>query len=289
MTNENSVLTNGVLSLTVAPMGAEMQSLRSAEGEEYLWHGDAGFWTGRAPVLFPIVGRAADDVIAVGDHEAPMAQHGFARRSLFELIEATDTMCHYMLQSSEATQAVFPFAFALHLSYRLEDSTVHCEARVENRSGVPMPFGFGFHPAFRWPLPGADRAVHLVTLAGGGNPDRRALNDGLLEPAPIEGPFDAGRLELDEALFEDGALVFPNGSDALRYGPEGGPGLGFRFHNLPDLALWKPRRAPFLCVEPWHGTASYIGDGPQIAERPNSTLLAPGTAAEFGYSVTVGA
>ncbi|MBY6091099.1 aldose 1-epimerase family protein [Maritimibacter alkaliphilus] len=287
MTTADTLLSNGHLSLSVASLGAEMQALCTATGGSYLWAGDAAFWTGRAPLLFPIVGRAPGDVISAGGQEAAMSQHGFARRSLFDLVEASETACHHVLRASEQTRAVYPFDFALHVTHRLDGRTVQCDVTVENAGVVPMPFGFGFHPAFRWPLPGAEAAPHVVTLASGGNPDRRALNDGLLEPAPLPGPFVAGRLEIEEALFAEGALVFPNGAEALRYGPEDGPGLRFAFRNLPDLALWKPVGAPFLCIEPWHGTASYVGDGPEIAARPNSLTLAAGETATFGYSVTL--
>ncbi|WP_121062612.1 aldose 1-epimerase family protein [Chachezhania antarctica] len=287
MAASNSLLSNDALSLSVAPLGAEMQYLRNAAGDDYLWNGDAAFWTGRAPVLFPIVGRAPGDVVAAGEVSAPMAQHGFARRSAFELVGETATRCHHLLRASEETRAVYPFDYALHVIHRLNGNTVHCEARVENLGQGQMPFGFGFHPAFRWPLPRAGGESHHVTLAAGGSPDRRLLNDGLLTPTPMAGPFVDGRLEIRDDLFKDGALVFPDGSDALHYGPDGGPGLSFRFHNLPDLALWKPLRAPFLCIEPWHGTASCEGDGPQIALRPNSNVLAPGAGMAFGYSVTV--
>ncbi len=62
MTAPCCVLQNEFLSLEVAPMGAEMQSLRTSAWDDFLWNGDATFWSGRAPVLFPIVGRAVDDV-----------------------------------------------------------------------------------------------------------------------------------------------------------------------------------------------------------------------------------
>ena len=262
MTNAMSVLSNGVLELSVAPRGAEMQSLRSAAGDDYLWNGDGAFWTGRAPVLFPIVGRSPGDIVATGSHSAPMGQHGFARRSTFALVEETATSCHHVLTATDDTRAVYPFDFALHVFHRIDGSTVHCDARVENAGDAPMPFGLGFHPAFRWPLPGAGTAPHFVTLAGGGNPNRRALDDGLLDPATIPGPFT--------------------------HGPSNGPDLEFSFRNLPDFALWKPHGAPFLCIEPWHGTASCVGDGPQIADRPNAITLEPGGTADFGYSVTIG-
>ena len=131
------------------------------------------------------------------------------------------------------------------------------------------------------------REAILAILSPGSWFGEISLFDGLPRREMVPGPFTDGRLTIEEALFADRALVFPNGSDALRYGPETGAGLSFTFRNLPDLALWKPIGAPFLCVEPWHGTASVEGDGPQIADRPNSIILAPGASAEFGYAVTL--
>ena len=43
------------LEAVVSPLGAELQSLRDSAGRDYLWDGDAAWWTGRAPILFPIV------------------------------------------------------------------------------------------------------------------------------------------------------------------------------------------------------------------------------------------
>lgn len=280
-------LSNEHLSLDIADLGAEMQYLRTASGDDLLWDGDEAFWTGRAPVLFPIVGRASEDTVAVGDHTAQMPQHGFARRSIFTLEASDDISSCHVLRDTEETRAAYPFAFALRITHRLDGATLHVEAEVHNTNTVPMPFGFGFHPAFRWPLPRAAGTPHHVTLQNGGTPDMRGLSDGLLVSDRLNGPFMDGDLEIREELFDGGALVFPNGADDLRYGPPSGPALSFAFHNLPDLALWRPTGAPFLCIEPWHGTASYVGDGPQIAQRPNSITLPAGAHARFGFSVTV--
>ena len=36
--------------------GGALSSIKDAEGLEYLWQGDATYWSGQAPVLFPICG-----------------------------------------------------------------------------------------------------------------------------------------------------------------------------------------------------------------------------------------
>ncbi len=274
------------LTLAVASMGAEMQYLRTASGQDLLWHGDGKYWTGRAPLLFPIVGRAVDDIVESGGLTAKMNKHGLARRLPFTLEERADDSCQHVLRASKETRAVYPFDFKLAVIHQINQATLSVSVEISNEGRVPMPFGFGFHPAFCYPLPGAE-TPHKVRLARGDNLRQRPLrSDGLLESKLVPGPFEKGELEVTDTLFENDALVFPDGAVALRYGPDEGPFLDLTFKNLPDLALWRPVGAPFLCIEPWHGTASLIGDGPEIAKRPNSIALPPDASVTFGYDVT---
>ena len=75
-----SHIANGHLAVEVSSLGSEMQSIRTKDGKSWLWNGDAAFWTGRSPILFPIVGKAPDDTLTIDGNPNPMAQHGFARR-----------------------------------------------------------------------------------------------------------------------------------------------------------------------------------------------------------------
>ena len=40
----------------IAHMGAQLESLKDADGREYMWQRDPQWWGGCAPVLFPMVG-----------------------------------------------------------------------------------------------------------------------------------------------------------------------------------------------------------------------------------------
>ncbi|CAK7257177.1 MULTISPECIES: aldose 1-epimerase family protein [unclassified Shinella] len=280
-------IANGFLSIDVSSLGAEMQSVTTRDGAEWLWNGDATFWTGRSPVLFPIVGKAPDDTLLIDGEPHAMAQHGFARRREFSLAAASDTLCRYSLEASDETRAVYPFDFLLSVEHSLDGPTLTVAAEVENRGRTAMPFGLGFHPAFLWPLPGAAGRPHAVTLGNAGEPRRQPLEKGLLSQGRTPSPFAAGRLRLSPDLFENDALVFPEGADDdLAYGAEGGPALAFRFENLPNLALWTKPGAPFLCVEPWHGTAAELGGSRELRDRPYTTVLAAGARARFAFTVT---
>lgn len=281
-------IANSELSVEISSLGAEMQSLTGHDGKSWLWNGDAAFWTGRSPILFPIVGKAPDDRVEIDGKSYAMSQHGFARRNEFVLAASTETMCRHELSASEATREIYPCEFLLAVEHALNGSALTVTAEVTNRDDRPMPFGLGFHPAFVWPLPGAEGQLHVVTLDNGGEPPLARLEGGLLHTGTLPSPFEAGRLVLDHALFAQDATIFPYGSGTgLRYGVEGGPALKFDFENLPNLALWTKPGAPFLCVEPWHGMAAEKDGSLELADRPYSQELAPGEVARFSFTVAI--
>ncbi len=51
-------IASDALTARINPFGAELTSLRDAGGRELMTDADPAFWTGHAPLLFPIVGRA---------------------------------------------------------------------------------------------------------------------------------------------------------------------------------------------------------------------------------------
>ena len=56
---------NDEMSVEVSPLGAEMQAVATSDGRNWLWNGDAAFWGGRSPVLFPMVGKAPNDKVTI--------------------------------------------------------------------------------------------------------------------------------------------------------------------------------------------------------------------------------
>ncbi len=286
--SETIRIASAELAVEVSTLGAEMQSLKTADGRNWLWNGDAAWWTGRSPILFPIVGKAPGDMLAVNGKTYPMAQHGIARRREFAIVEQTATACRHALVSSAETREVYPFDFRLTLEHSLHLRTLTVTATVENTGLGPLPFGIGFHPAFLWPLPGAEGKPHAVILDNGAEPGIVQLEGGLIGKTLPTSPFKAGRLALSHDLFANDALIFPEGAGTgLTFAAEGGPSLHFTFENLPNIALWQKPGAPFLCVEPWHGMAAHAGGTAELVERPYTVALAAGDQMRFGFTVEI--
>lgn len=276
------------LSALIDPLGAELVSLRDADGRELMTDADPAFWTGHAPILFPIVGRLNGDVLRLDGRTYPMKQHGFARRMAWEVVHAGDGSVALRLRDDAATRASYPFAFDLSVAYTLDNATLSLAVHVSNPGHGPLPMSFGWHPAFAWPLPyGRPRDAHRIMFERDEGPNIVELEDGLFaatRPSPL-----AGRdLALADALFADDALIWsPVASQSVTYGADAGPRLRVDFPETPDLGIWTKPGAAFVCIEPWHGHADPAGFTGDFRDKPGVFEVAPGDAWRCDVSITL--
>jgi len=284
-------IASDALTARINPFGAELWSLTDGEGREYMTDADPAFWTGHAPLLFPIVGALNGGRYRLGDAEYALPKHGFARTSRFGLIAQTDHTVRFQLSDSEATRAVYPFAFTLDMAFALDGATLRMTATVENRGDAPMPFSFGFHPAFAWPLPGgAAKADHRVIFAEPEPQDVRRIDpaSGLVVPQSSPTPVVGRELAPTAELFEPDALIWDRlNSRALTFGAEGGSSLAIAFPDTPMLGIWQKPGAHYLCIEPWQGIADPQGYAGDFRDKPGVVILAPGERRSFRMDVTV--
>lgn len=288
---EAKIVTIGSSGLTadVSSRGAELVRLEDDAGRALLWDGDPAYWNGRAPILFPIVGRLKDDQAKVDGVAYPMRQHGFARTSIFALAERDAASCRFRLTSDAETRKVYPFDFVLDVTYRVAGTTLSLDVTALNTGSRPMPVSAGFHPAFRWPLPPShDRMAHTITFEKDEPEPIHQVIGGLLSPKTVPTPVQGRVLALDDDLFKADALIFlaPH-SRSVRLGAPGGPSLRVDFPTMPQLGIWSKPGAGFVCIEPWSGYASPEGFDGDLAQKPGMTALAPGEAKTFGMAATL--
>ena len=278
------------LSAAINPFGAELTHLRDAAGRELMTDADPAWWTGHAPILFPIVGRLNGDVLRLDGIEYPMKQHGFARRMPFAVIEQGADRAVFRLTDSDETRAAYPFAFALDLAFRIQGATLDITARIENRGETAMPASFGWHPAFAWPLPyGAPREDHRIVFDQD-EPEalRQIVPGGLIGAVPRPSPLDGRTLPLHDDLFANDALIWdPVRSRRVSYGASTGPRLDIAFPDTAKLGIWTKPGAPFICIEPWHGIADPEGFTGDFTDKPGVFAIAPGSDWSCALHVTL--
>jgi galactose mutarotase-like enzyme len=283
-------LHSDALAAHIDPQGAQLSLLRDAQGRDLLWDGDPRFWSGRAPVLFPIVGALRGGRYRWDSHLYDLPRHGFARGRRFEVVKASSRDALLRLRADNATRAVYPFDFELDLSFALNGAQLDVTATVRNTGAAQIPASIGFHPAFRWPLPGGSpRHTHWLEFEfDEPAPVRRLDRDGLLTPALHATPVVGRRLMLDDSLFERDVVIFDQlQSRRLRYGSVDGPCIGMTFGDARYLGLWSKPGAPFVCIEPWRGVADPADFDGQLQTKPGVELLGAGASMSLTMIISV--
>ncbi|MET2826832.1 aldose 1-epimerase family protein [Mesorhizobium shangrilense] len=287
MGQDSQTLHGDGISATIVAQGAELVSLRSAEGLELLWQAGPE-WRRHSPVLFPIVGRLKGDQLHHRGRTYPMTQHGFARDRQFEWAERGPRSCTLVLTDDADTRSHYPFAFRLAINYLVADGDLSIRFEITNTGDETLPASIGAHPAFNWPLrPDLAKTDYRLTFAEAERAPIRRLKDGLLLAAPQPTPVEGNILELSEQLFVDDAVILDRRESAsVRYAAEVGPAIEMSWHGFQELGIWsKPGGAPFLCIEPWHGIASPVDFDGEFLDKPGLMLIAPAAKHILAYQI----
>lgn len=288
--SECVLLSSGQLSAEVSPLGAQLHTLRDRAGRDLLWSGEPSVWSGRAPLLFPIVGVLAGGSYRLGSRIYRLPRHGFARVKPFEILESSSSAATLRLKFDAETLLVYPFRFELQVCFALDGPTLSVTTWVRNSGDEDMPASFGYHPAFRWPLPfGGARPAHFIEFTNEEPaPIRRLDADGLLTPAPHLTPVADRRLALADALFQEDVIIFDEiRSRSVTYGAGHGPRIRVSFPDTPYLGVWTKPGADFICIEPWHGVADPEGYSGDFTAKKGVFMVRAGSALPIRMAITL--
>jgi len=162
---------------------------------------------------------------------------------------------------------------------------------IANTSDEILPASIGAHPAFNWPLlPGLAKQAYGLTFSDQELAPVRRLKDGLLRAAPEPNPIRGNTLALSERLFDDDAVILDRlVSTSVRYAADRGPSIEIFWEGFRELGVWsKPGGVPFICIEPWHGTASPSDFDGEFVDKPGLMHIAPGGKRILKYRIRVG-
>jgi galactose mutarotase-like enzyme len=268
-------LTHGDAFLRVAPQIGGRLLTWTVGGHEVIRWPDAPDWThpakirGGNPLLFPFLGRHRVDgkVGAWRDEDGTvyaLPVHGFARDSVFSAeVDATAAKVSMTLTDSDATRAVYPFAFRFSAVFQLVDSdTLEISLITENRGDRALPYYAGHH--FYFVLPHALRSETTLDLPPSERRDQQP--DGALS-APIPGE---PQYRLDDPRIQDRFHVIDAVPAAQRTATLHTPSLNrtveFDLRTSPtpwySITTWtEADDSDFYCVEPWLGLPDAIHNG----------------------------
>lgn len=259
--------------------GAQMTSLKAKDSDfEYLWQPQEGFWQGRNPILFPLVGSTADKILHINGKEYTTGNHGFARGSEFAVIDQKDNEITFRLSDNEETLKQYPFHFDLDVTYTLEGKEVKVSYLIRNKSEEMMPFTFGLHPAFTCPFD-ENETVKDTWL--------NFSNEETQECAGIKYE-NVKRIDLSEELFAQvQTLLFENCNSSWVELTDGKHGVRVYFAGYRWIAFWKQPESKFVCIEPWHGHGDFDGIVREFKDREGMIHLEPGHTYTTEYKISI--
>ena len=246
----NITIQNEYASASCETLGAQLSSWKTADGKEYLWQRDPAYWAKTSPVLFPYVGR-----------------HGFARDMEFEVTEQGGDFVVLRLLANEATKAMYPYAFAFTVTFRLDGPALFVTYGVSNQGTEEMPFLIGGHPAFFCPMEKGEQFTDYMLR---------------FEDADVED------LHLDYPMFDNDALLYEDlkHRTVKLVHQDTKKGIRFDFPDYQSVAFWTPVKldAPFLCIEPWNaGTLAQVPNT-NMLEKKYVQYLEAGASREYRFS-----
>ena len=245
------------------------------------------------PLLFP-PGRIArgrfnwnnrDYLFPINEPETNCNLHGLLLGAPWTLTETVEDGSELRVEMSldfnslHPNYAGFPHEFRIELTYRFLHDSVIQEVRVTNLGNSPMPFGIGFHTAFRLPFGGhsstAEQECRIMVTTGDNRwemSDSNRLPTGNLLPLQDKEKFNdrqglkigtsaVGMLCPAETQQGFRRAVITSSADNVKVIYDVSEEFNF-------WALWNDGGGKgFFCVEPW----TWLSNAPNLDLSPELT------------------
>ena len=284
---------NEELSVSVESLGAQLSSIRSKSGTEYLWQRDGKYWSDSSPLLFPYIARLYEKSYSYLGQRYSMDIHGFAAGCEFEAESVSARSITLSLRENEATLRQYPFRFRLSLTYSLSGPCLELSYRVQNTDNKSMPFAIGGHPGFNVPFTAGEEFEDCYLAF---DQVCKPIRIGFTEELFLSGedrayPLEDGRiLRLSHSLFDEDAIILKNTAKNLRLcSDKSDRSLTISFPGFEYFGIWhRPHTvASYVCLEPWTSLPSRQGVVEELTEKPDMIMLSPGAEYENKWSVTI--
>lgn len=273
-------LQNDKLTVQVSDVGAEIHSVKRGDCE-YIWVGDAAYWSSHAPLLFPVCGRFFEGKYTHEGKTYEIPCHGFIRKSPLSLVSKSSTSICFSVVSTEETKKLYPFDFELKILHILEGESIVTRFEIANTGEAVLPATVGGHPGFNLPLGGEGTFEdYYLEFKEPCTPNQieispRGLFTGKKRAYPL---VEGNKLPLSHELFEiDGIFLSRMGSTVTLKSDKSERTVTLEYPDMPYLGVWHPAscKAPFVCIEPWCGLPGYDGETEDITTRHDMFHILP--------------
>ena len=281
------------LSVVIDSHGAQLQSIRTADGREILWQGDPAYWTSHAPNIFPYVARLTEGKYILNGREYGFGNHGLVRYEDLVPEDVSDQVVTFRLDATEETMKKYPFDFRYRIRYETEENALIIRTTVENRGTERMYFAVGGHPGFNVPMEeGLRFEDYYLEFDEESHPYRIFLADsGAVTPRQeVYEMENHRRIPLHHDLFDHDALVLHHAAKAVTLKSDrGNHSVKVSYPDFRYVGFWhKPQTdAPYVCIEPWTSLPSREGIVENLALQADLLTLDPGKTWSTCWTIEV--
>lgn len=290
----NLTLKNDKLTVVISTLGAEVQTMTTADGIQLMWTADKAVWGRHAPLLFPIIGRLKDQQYTLDGTVVKIPQHGFARDTEFTVESQSDTAVTLSMTDSEKTHAVYPFAFKLSITYTLEGASLKKTHTVTNLSNEVLPYEIGGHDGYLTTLfAGEKMSDYAIEFPGQDTIYPFGMDEScFLTPEKLAYALTDSKLPLPPKVFGLDTVVLEKlpVNQVTLCNAKNGIRLTVDFPEFDYLGIWtKPVDfdTNYICIEPWTTLPECTFVGSDLKDKQGIRLLNPGQTESLSYTVTV--
>ena len=294
------VLKSDQLNVEFQTLGGALSSIKDKDDVEYLWQGDSTYWSGQAPVLFPICGSVRNDTVLYdkedgSQKEGKIPRHGLVRKKEFDLVDQKENSVTFAIEDDEEMYANYPYHFRLEITYTVTGKTIRTQYKIYNKeSEKSMPYFIGGHPGFNCPL--LDDEVYEDYYLEFEKPETCTVP----KPFPETGMLDLKdrnswlnnqkEIDLNYDFFSYDAVTLDeleSRTVALR-SRKHDKGLKLHFKEFPNLIVWSTlNKGPFIALEPWSGLSTSIEEGDRLEDKKDVKIIKPSDFDQIGFDIEI--
>lgn len=280
---------------SVDSVGAQLISLKDAAGKEYIWQRNPAVWPNCSPLLFPSVGNCRKGRTRFDGQWYDMPKHGFCRDADFAAEQTSPDCAVFRFAANDHTRRFYPYDFILSLSYKLKDGILFMDYSVDNPGDKPSCYCIGSHPGFICPLEEDEQFEdYQLEFEQEENTCSMVYNLDIMEfdtHIPGVALNHTRILPLTYDLFKNDAVFFDSilsrNVSIIHRGTR--KGIQVSYPDFETVAFWTPYgpNAPFLCVEPWNGSAIRNDEDDDFISRHHVQILKPGETKSYHMEIKI--
>lgn len=288
-----SSIESKLLRVSIRQQGIELSSIKNKKtGTEYMWQGNPEYWSGQAPVLFPIIGSLKNGSTHINGADYRIPKHGIIRHSKKpKIIQKAADSITYQVRWDKESLAVYPFKFEFEVAFQLKEKQLTIAHTIRNLGSEELPYNVGGHPAFNCPVHDNEQYFdYSIQFQHPEYLDSWLLDNlGLVTDQSVNMLKNSSSLRLNPTLFDNDALIFRSikSHHATLRSDISGDILRVDFHEFPYLGIWAKPGAPFVCIEPWHGITDHISSGSKFLQKEKLRILEPNSEETLRYQITI--